>query len=242
MDTSFCSSYIGPLDLRDHEPMSTQFLSLLDQLLRRSLRMASQVEDIVHEACEAVFQPDEKLARRIQARDNEVDQEEVAVEAEVVRLMALYQPVGVDLRLLCTVLKVNNDLERIADCAVNIAERSRHQEVQPLARDNADLKQMCPVVRQILRNAIQAYSAEDAEAARRVVSEDEQVDALYGQIVRSIVAQAPQSAAKMAAYLDLLSVAKNLERIADHAINIAEDVVFLSTGRIVRHQIDGSPE
>ena len=179
----------------------------------------------MQEACESVFQPNESLARRVVMRDAEGAREEVAVESEVVRLMALYQPVGIDLRLLCTVLKVNNDLERVADCAVNIAERSRHQEVQPVAEQNADLKQMCPVVRQILRNAIQAYSAEDPEGARRVLAEDEQIDALYGQIVRFIVSQAPRASESMAAYLDLLSVAKNLERIADHATNIAEDVV-----------------
>ncbi len=198
--------------------------------------MASQVEDIVQEACEAVLHPDKALANRVVKRDNDVDREEVAVESEVVRLMALYQPVGSDLRLLCAMLKVNNDLERVADCAVNIAERARHQEVQPLVERNADLRRMFPVVQQILRNAIQAYSAEDEAAARRVLGEDEQVDALYGQVVRAIVADAPQSTAIMAGYLDLLSVAKNLERIADHATNIAEDVVFLATGQIVRHQ------
>jgi len=138
--------------------MTAHFVNLLDELRRRSLRMASQVEDIVQEACESVFEPNEPLSRRIVVRDEEVDREEVAVETEVLRLMALYQPVGIDLRLLCTVLKVNSDLERIADCAVNIAERSKHQEVQPLADQTADLKQMCPLARRILRNAIQAYS------------------------------------------------------------------------------------
>jgi phosphate transport system protein len=178
---------------------------------------------------------DESLARRVLARDNEVDRDEVAVETEVVRLMALYQPVGIDLRLLCTILKVNNDLERVADCAVNMAERARHQEVQPLAERCAELKQMAPVVRQSLRGAEQAYSAEDEDVARRVLAEDEQIDALYGQIVRRVVAGAAESPDEIAAYLDLLSVAKNLERIADHATNIAEDVVFLATGDIVRH-------
>lgn len=219
--------------------MTVHFVNLLDDLRRRSLRMAAHVEDIVQEACEAVFESDEALARRVCARDAEVDAEEVAVETEVVRLMALYQPVGIDLRLLCTVLKVNNDLERIADCAVNIAERSRHLEVQPLAETSEDLRQMCPVVRRILRDAVQAYSSEDVEIAQRVLTADAQADALYGQIVRRIVALAPQSSGEMAAHLDLMSVAKNLERIADHATNIAEDVVFLSTGQIVRHR--GAP-
>ena len=180
--------------------MTAHFVSLLDQLRRRSLRMASQVEDIVQEACESVFQPDETLARRVLARDAEVDSEEVVVETEVVRLMALYQPVGIDLRLLCTVLKVNNDLERIADCAVNIAERARHMVVQPLAEQSAELKQMGPVVQQMLRHAIEAYSSEDADAARGVLAEDERIDALYGQIVRSVVAEVPRSPETMAVF------------------------------------------
>ncbi|MGE0481500.1 MAG: phosphate signaling complex protein PhoU [Phycisphaerae bacterium] len=218
--------------------MTAHFVSLLDELRRRSLRMAAQVEDMVQEATDCVFAPNDALARRVMMRDAEVDAEEVQVESEVIRLLALYQPVGVDLRLLCTVLKVNNDLERVADCAVNIAERARHLEVQPIADGCPDLKQMCPVVRRILRNAVRAYSAEDAEAAREVLTEDSAIDAVYQQIIRHIVNHAPKSPGAIAAYLDLLSIAKNLERIADHATNIAEDVIFLSTGYIVRHQAD----
>ncbi len=216
--------------------MTAHFVSLLEDLRRRSLRMAAEVEDMVHEACEAVFEANEPLAVRVVRRDAEVDAAEVEVEAEVIRLMALHQPVGIDLRLLCTILKVNNDLERVADCAVNIAERAKHGELQVVARGSADLKQLCPVTRQALRSAVQAYAQDDADAARRVIESDSAIDALYGQIVRDVVGNAPRSAQHLAAYLDLLSVAKNLERIADHATNICEDVVFLSTGKIVRHQ------
>jgi len=230
-----------PSALLGSPTMSTHFVSLLDELLRRSLRMASLVEDIVQEACEVIFDPNDALARRVMKRDAEVDRIEVDVETEVVRLMALYQPVGSDLRLLCTVLKVNNDLERIADCAVNMAERAKHLELQPIAQASEDLQQMCPVVRRVLRSAIQAYSAADPDLARRVLGDDEQVDALYAQIVRRIVAEAPEESDRLAAHLDLLSVSKNLERIADHATNIAEDVVFLSTGDIVRHRDGGPP-
>ena len=216
--------------------MTAHFVNLLDDLRRRSLRMASMVEDMVHEACEAIFESDEHLARRIQARDEEVDTEEVAVESEVIRLMALYQPVGVDLRLLCTVLKVNNDLERVADCAVNVAERCKHLEIQPLATRNPLLKQLCPLVRRHLRNAVHAYSMEDSAAADQVRKEEEVVDNLYAAIVRQLVVDAQSNAENMAAHLDVLSVAKNLERIADHATNIAEDVIYLTTGSIIRHQ------
>ncbi len=218
--------------------MTVHFVNLLDDLRRRSLRMASQVEDMLEESGEVVFQADETLARRIVARDEEIDAEEVGVETEVVRLLALYQPVGRDLRLLATILKVNSDLERIADCAVNIAERARHLEIQELAGGNEDLKQLFPLTRRALRNAVQAYSAEDAAAAQQVIHEDAAIDALYGQIVRQVVVSAPSAVSQMAAVLDLLSVAKNLERVADHATNIAEDVVFLATGSIVRHYHD----
>jgi phosphate transport system protein len=216
--------------------MTAHFVSLLDDLRRRSLRMASQVEDLLYEACEVIFECDPELAGRVMRRDEEIDAAEVEVEAEVIRLLALYQPVGVDLRLLCTILKVNSDLERVADCAVNMAERARHEEVQPLTRQIPEMKQLAPVVRQILRDAIEAYSNDDAEQAYRVGEQDAAIDALHGQIVRHVVANADRSPESMRALLDVLSIAKNLERIADHATNIAEDVVFLSTGEIVRHQ------
>ncbi len=215
--------------------MSTHFVNLLDDLRRRSLRMASQVEDMLHEACETAFEANRPLAVRVIARDAEVDAAEVEVESEVIRLLALYQPVGIDLRTLATILKINSDLERIADCAVNIAERGKHGKVQEAARDCPELRQMPTIVRQVLRSAVQAYSSNDAELARQVRGQDDAVDALYGQIVRQVVAGADGRTSELAGWLDLLSVAKNLERIADHATNIAEDVIFLSTGQIVRH-------
>lgn len=215
--------------------MTAHFVNLLDELRRRSLRMASQAEDMVYEAGEAVFAADRPLALRVIRRDEEVDAAEVEVEAEVIRLLALYQPVGIDLRTLCTILKVNNDLERVADCAVNIAQRASHGELQAQAQQSSELKQMCPAVRKVLRAAIQAYSDNDAEAARRVSEQEQGIDALYGQIVRTVVDSAGSSPEHIAGQIDLLSVAKNLERISDHATNIAEDVVFLTTGAIVRH-------
>lgn len=198
--------------------------------------MASQVEDMLAEACDAVFDASTVLAERVIRRDAEVDAAEVEVEAEVIRLLALYQPVGIDLRLLCTILKVNNNLERIADCAVNLAERAKHGVLQAVAQGNAELKQLCPLVRQALRHAVQSYSQDDARGARVVMEQDSAVDAVYQQIVRKIVADADRASQHIAAYLDLLSVAKNLERIADHAADICEDVIYLSTGKIVRHQ------
>ena len=158
----------------------------------------------------------------------------------MIRLLALYQPVGVDLRMLCSILKVNNDLERVADCAVNIAERASHGQLQALAQRSAESKQLCPVVRKTLRDAVQSYADTDENAAGRVREQEEGIDALYGQIVRNVATGADGATEDINAYLDLLSVGKNLERIADHATNIAEDVVFLATGQIIRHRAAGS--
>mgnify|MGYP000851648252 CR=1 FL=1 len=198
--------------------------------------MASAVEDMLGEACEAVQRTDQALAQRVIARDAEIDAEEVEVESEVIRLITLFQPMASDMRLLCAVLKVNSDLERIADCAVNIAERARHLDAQSGVNQNPDVHHIAAIVRRALRNAVQAYSAEDAQAARQVLGEDDAIDAFYGQFIRKLAADAARSPERMATHLDILSIAKNLERVADHATNIAEDVIFLRTGRIVRHQ------
>lgn len=215
--------------------MASRLEKELTALRRRLLRMAAHVEDIVRDSCATLFEVQPTLARDIIERDELVDQEEVSIEGEVIRLLALYQPIGHDLRLLTVMLKLTRDLERIADCAINVAERCRHSEVQALASTDTELQQMSPVVRRTLRGALHALAEEDTEEAQRVIEGDQAVDALYGQIVRRVVADAPESPDQIAAQLDIISVAKNLERIADHATNICEEVIFLSTGRIVRH-------
>lgn len=217
--------------------MSAHFFNLLEDLHRRSLRMASAVEDILEEACDAAIHADRQLADRVIQRDEEIDREEVAIEAEVIRLIALFQPMGSDLRRLCMVLKVNNDLERAADCAVNIAERARHLEGECVDEAVHDLRRMAPLVQRILRTAIKAYSMANREDAERVLLDDEAIDAFYGQFIRKVSAQREiTSSNELAIKLDVLSIAKNLERIADHATNIAEDVIYAATGEIVRHR------
>jgi phosphate transport system protein len=216
--------------------MSARFVELLDLLRRRSLRLASAVEDMVDEACTAALSADHALARRVIERDKEVDTEEVSIETEVIRLITLFQPVASDMRLLTTVLKINSDLERVADCAVNIAQRAKHLDSAGLGASLPDLKAIAQGVQQILRNALQAYAGEDAVAAQALLEKDAAIDAFYGQFIRKLTVEAARSPELMTTHLDVLSMAKNLERIADHAVNIAEDVIFLKTGQIVRHQ------
>jgi phosphate transport system protein len=216
--------------------MTAHFVDLLDQLRRRALRMASLVQDMLEEACDAALSANAGLAERVIGRDNDVDAEEVEVETEVIRLLALYQPVGSDLRTLCTVLKINNDLERIADCAVNMAERASHLGSDYDPRELKDLQHMSVIVQASLRTAIRAYADSDANVARDVRRGDDAIDATYGQIIRRIIHQVGDTPGRVASHLDILSIAKNLERIADHATNIAEDVIYQCTGQIVRHR------
>ena len=195
--------------------MTAHFVHLLDDLRRRSLRMSSLVEDMVAEACEAVTQSDKALAQRVITRDRDVDEEEVIVESEVIRLMALYQPVGSDLRLLCTVLKVNNDLERVADCAVNIAERAYHLAPTRANGPFEDIQCMMPIVQRILRSAIRAYAAQSAYGDKALSREEEAVDAMYSQLIRGIAREVAQTPESISTLLDIVSIGKNLERIAD---------------------------
>lgn len=215
--------------------MSEHFINLLDELQRRSLRMAGAVESMLHSACEAVARLDETLARRIIAQDDAIDQEEVGIEAEALRLMTLFQPMGTDMRQLCAILKINSDLERIADCAVNIAERARHLDLAAVDEAGDDLKEIYPMAKTMLHNAIRAYAVVDKAIAEQVRDNDDVIDTFYGEFIKKLAARTAESPGVMAARLDVLSIAKNLERIADHATNIAEDVIYLATGRIVRH-------
>lgn len=216
--------------------MTAHFVNLLDELQRRSLRMASAVEDMLQEACEAVLQTDEDLARRVIGRDEEIDQEEVSIEARVVRLMTLFQPMGSDMRLLCTILKANNDLERIADCAVNIAERAYHLEPAALEGIEGDLREFVPVVRRLLHDTLSAFSTGDKDLAERVRTQGAVIDATYEQLIKRVVGMSANGPDLLPAYLSVLSVATNLAHIADHANNIAEDVIYLATGKIIRHR------
>jgi phosphate transport system protein len=215
--------------------MTAHFVNLLDELHRRSLRMATGVADMVAESWESVEHTDHALALRVIARDAEVDAEEVAIEAKVIELMTLFQPVASDMRLLCTVLKVNSDLERVADCAVNIAERARHLSPQSDIGKSDDLKRISQTGQRIFRNAIQTYATGDATAAEQLLGEDDAIDAFYGEFIRKMAVEAAHTPEMMTTHLDIFSIAKNLERIADHATNIAEDVVFRCTGKIIRH-------
>jgi phosphate transport system protein len=215
--------------------MSHRFTDLLADLKTRLSRMGAVVLQHVEQSVDSLVTLDPKLAQQVIEGDNKVDDEEVKVEKGAIDLLALHQPAAGDLRMITTIIKANSDFERIADCAVNIAQR-----VLPLSRHEgyevpADLKLMANSVIGTLRDTIKAFNLSDEAVARHVLRGDDVVDALYHQIVQDTLTQ--MEGARQQADIDLanIMIAKNLERIGDHCTNIAEDVIFVRLGRIVRH-------
>lgn len=197
--------------------------------------MSTLVLQVVEQACDAVFHADGKLAQETIALDARIDEEEVKVEKSAIDVLALQQPAAVDLRTVTTIIKVNSDFERIADCAVNIAQRVMLLSRLPAYEAPSDLKLMANTVLSTLRDTIKAFNLRDEALARHVVKSDDVVDALYHQIVQDMITMMESDGQKANLDLSNIMIAKNLERIADHCTNIAEDVIYIHTGRIIRH-------
>lgn len=216
--------------------MSHHFVDQLQDLRGRMARMSALVQQAVEQALDAVLRLDAPLARQVIEADRRIDEEEVKVEKGAIDLLALYQPAASDLRMITTIIKANSDFERIADCAVNVAQRLPFLSQSPGYQPPGDLRAMGHGVLSILRETIQAFNLSDAELARRVLKGDDVVDALYHQIVQDALGTMQSNAAQVNTDLSNIMIAKNLERIADHCTNIAEDVIYVSSGQIIRHQ------
>ncbi|MBN2231376.1 MAG: phosphate signaling complex protein PhoU [Deltaproteobacteria bacterium] len=217
--------------------MTIHFLKEIEQLKKNLLALSALVERSVFLAVSALERRDHELVRQVIDADEEINRREVRIEEECLKIMALYQPVAIDLRFLVAVLKINSDFERIGDMAVNIAERARYFAARTDVEIPFDYAAMADRVKDMLRRSIDALVNLDTDAARGVCFTDEEVDeqnrGLYDQIKQAIK---DSGGRKPARYLHMLSVAKNLERIADLATNIAEDVIYMVTGEIVRHK------
>lgn len=207
----------------------------IEKLKRKALGLSALVEESVHKAITCVETADVRLADQVIESDARIDEMEVDVEEECLKILALHQPVAVDLRYIVGVLKLNNDLERIADLAVNMAEQAR-----PLAAAGAGglprtILEMSRAVESMLGNSLDALVNLDSNAAWGVCAADDAVDNLHRETYSTIKSEIQKDPAKADTLIHLLSVSRYLERIADHATNIAEDVIYLVDGDIVRH-------
>jgi phosphate transport system protein len=215
--------------------MSHHFIDVLEDLKSRLARMTAMVQQSVEQAVEAVFTLDCRLMQQVIDGDSRIDEEEVKVEKGAIDLLALYQPAATDLRLITTIIKVNGDFERVADCAVNIAQRVQYLRNLDDYEPPTDLRVMANSVVSALRETIQAFNLQDENLARRVLRGDDVVDALYHQIVQDTLTNMQVASHKANRDLSNIMIAKNLERIADHCTNIAEDVIYVHSGRIIPH-------
>lgn len=220
--------------------MSIHLIRDLDHLHRTLLTMCAKVEEMIHSAVDALHQPNYDRARQIMSADDEVDKMDVEVEEECLKLLALHQPVAIDLRRITTVLKIGGELERVADLGVSIAERacgiaSCGEIIVP---DN--LKDMSRQALDMLHRSIDCYVHLDVRTAREVCAQDESIDELNREIIEELTRFMQLHPNMIEAALHLFSASRQIERIADHATNIAEDVVYLVQGEIIRHRNRGT--
>jgi len=214
------------------------FIEELDELQRELLEMAGLVELAVHESVVAVTSRDPARAQLVLVNEARINQMEIRIDEMAVRLLALHQPMARDLRFLTAAIKINNDLERMGDLAVNIVERALSLISQPPINPNIDMPQLARLVESMVRNSLDSFVKRDAELARSVLLSDDAVDNQRTLICDELVRFMQQEPAMIPRALDLFIIARSLERIADHATNIAEDVLYLAQGIDVRHHLE----
>ena len=216
--------------------MARHLESELDSLKRKLLALSAIVEENVGRAVKALAKRDERLARELVDSDREIDLIEVDLEEDCLKILALHQPVAMDLRIVIAALKINNDLERIGDLAVNIAERANQLSKLRPVDIPFDFEDMAKKTRAMLRQSLDSLIDMDVDAAHQVCHLDDEVDSInremYGRVFEGI-RKTPED---VEAYIQYLSASRHLERIADYATNIAEDVIYMIEGDIVRHR------
>jgi phosphate transport system protein len=226
--------------------MSTQaahrhFHDELSELKVKLLTMSGEAEDALAASVQALLERDRDKAAAVITGDTEIDALEIEIEELVIKLLATQQPMARDLRLLTAAMKISNDLERVGDHAVNIAQSAeRLSATRPIAPE-PELVEMARQARTMLADALEAFVRGDAQAARAICRRDDSVDALHHSVFRILLTHMMEDPHIIGAGMDLFLVSRNLERVADLATNIAEDVVFLVEGKTIKHhaELDG---
>ncbi len=215
--------------------MERHFEHELDELKERLLWMGSLAERAIHQAAHAVLDADESLGQAVLAEENVINEMQIEIDERVTQLLALHQPMASDLRFLLAVTRINADLERIGDQAVNIAESAQRILRHPRVKPYIDLPRMSDLAESMVRDSLNALVRKDMELAKSVLVRDDQVDQTRDQIFRELLTYMMENSSVVFPAFELILVAKNLERIGDHATNIAEDVIYIVAGRDVRH-------
>ena len=215
--------------------MTRYFHEELEQVKEKVLRLGSIVEIMVENAVTSLVDRDSRLAEDTIASDERADHLEVEIDEDCVRMLALFQPAAGDLRFLTTAMKVSTDLERMADQAVNISERVLDLNEEPQLKPYIDIPIMSQLSQKMLRECLDAFVRKDVALAREVIEADNKVDALKNQVFRELLTFMMGDTSTIPRAIGLLLVSRHLERVADHATNIAEMVIFMVEGMNVRH-------
>ena len=216
--------------------MSKHLMRDLDNLERHLLEMSSRVEEMIQKACYCLTSRDLTEIPDVDAAEQRIDQSEVEIEEECLKILALHQPVASDLRRVTTLLKINNELERIADLAVNICKRASAISQWPDLKIPEALNRMSNRAVQMVRTSLDAFVHGDVAAARHVMVVDDDVDEMNREVIDALQDQMKSELSLIDPAMHCFSATRHLERIADHATNIAEDVLYLVVGEIARHQ------
>jgi phosphate transport system protein len=214
------------------------FEAELQALRNQLLTMGALVEERVHRAIHALIHRREEEAQRIIATDKEINDLQIDIDNRSLKLLATQTPLAVDLRLITSAMKINADLERVGDQAVNIAESVLVLIPQPPLKPLIDIPRMATIAEKMIRDALDAFVKRDAELARDVLRRDDEVDNLKDQVFRELLTYMMADPGTIQRALSLILISRNLERIADHATNIAEDVIFIAEAKDVRHHAE----
>ncbi len=214
------------------------FVEELEQLKTKLLEMSSLVEAGIQRSIGAVINKDRSAAEEVFRGEARINEIEIEIDEFATNLLALQQPMAADLRLIIAALKINTDLERMGDLAVNVAQRAQSLMNEPVIKPMIDIPHIAALVQSMVRKALDAFVTRDADLARSVLASDDAVDSLRTACYHELVSFMEKDPQNIRPALDLLAVTRNLERIADHSTNIAEDVLFLVKGVDVRHHAE----
>ncbi len=219
--------------------MKRQFDTDLEDLRGRLLRMGSLCEEMVHYAVKVVVERDDSHLGAVQDWEHQVNKLHIEIDDVCLNLIALHQPAAGDLRLIAAAIKINSDLERVGDQAVNIAETGVYLCKEPKIK-LGDIPRMVEVAAGMLKDSLDAFARGDVDLARDVIKRDDEEDRLKSQTFNELVTLMQRDASAIQRGMDIILIARNLERIADHATNVAEDVIFMVLGKDIRHSVEKS--
>jgi phosphate transport system protein len=211
------------------------FHEQLATLKGRLLVMGGLAEERVRLSVKALVEGDPKLVEYVLTGDGPINELHIEIDDRCLKLLALHQPMAADLRAIVAAVKINTDLERVGDLAVNIAEAARRYSTHPPVKRLIDIPRMASTAQRMLRDALDAFVRRDVRLAQQVLNEDDLLDALKTQVFRELLTYMLQDPSTVEPALDLILISRHLERIGDHATNIGEDVIFMVSGRDVRH-------